>query len=110
MGGRLLCERVSGSKLLPPYDIKYCVRPRVHEFIREMNREALASQPLFLSTTCPAGSASVAESDIFTVGEAPFSRAADELAEYVLPDNHELQMVFQFEVRSLTRYSKRNPR
>jgi oligo-1,6-glucosidase len=52
----------------------------VHEYIRDMNREVLAPH------------------DVFTVGEAPFSFSAQDLAEYVLPANHELDMVFQFEV------------
>jgi oligo-1,6-glucosidase len=33
-----------------------------------------------------------------TVGEAPFSHSASDLAEYVLPANKELNMVFQFEL------------
>jgi oligo-1,6-glucosidase len=40
----------------------------------------------------------LAPHDVFTVGEAPFSFSAQDLAEYVLPANHELDMVFQFEV------------
>ena len=36
-----------------------------------------------------------------TVGETPASHDADELAEYVLPENKELQMVFQFELTQI---------
>lgn len=39
--------------------------------------------------------------DIFTVGEAPFSHSADDLAEYVLPQNGELKTVFQFELMDI---------
>jgi alpha-glucosidase len=36
-----------------------------------------------------------------TVGEAPFSHSASDLAEYVLPANKELNMVFQFEMMDI---------
>ncbi|KAJ6539974.1 glycoside hydrolase family 13 protein [Mycena vulgaris] len=57
--------------------------PRVHEFLREMNREVL-SHP-----------------DLITVGETPFTHSAAELSKYVLPQNKELNMVFQFELVDL---------
>jgi oligo-1,6-glucosidase len=79
------------------------IRPRVHEYVREMNREALSSKPDFDPFCYIVDSTKLAEHDIFTVGEAPFSRSANDLAEYVLPGNNELQMVFQFEVRGARR-------
>lgn len=36
-----------------------------------------------------------------TVGETPFTHSADEVAKYVLPQNKELNMVFQFELMDL---------
>ncbi|KAJ7103939.1 glycoside hydrolase family 13 protein [Mycena epipterygia] len=54
--------------------------PHVHEYIQEMNREVLSQHGLI------------------TVGETPFTKWALELAKYVLPENKELQMVFQFEL------------
>ena len=39
--------------------------------------------------------------DVMTVGEAPFSHSASDLAEYVLPANKELNMVFQFEMMDI---------
>jgi hypothetical protein len=80
-------------------------RPRVHEYVREMNREALASESDFNSLYSITDSTKLAEHDIFTVGEAPYSRSANDLAEYVLPGNRELQMVFQFEVRKPLGYT-----
>jgi oligo-1,6-glucosidase len=46
-----------------------------------------------------------------TVGEAPFSHSADELAKYVLPANGELDMVFQFELMDIdgVGYNRLNP-
>jgi hypothetical protein len=35
--------------------------------------------------------------DVLTVGEAPVT-SPEEIAKYVLPENHELQMMIQFEV------------
>lgn len=37
-------------------------------------------------------------SGLITVGEAPFTQDMHALAKYVLPDNDELNMVFQFEL------------
>ena len=56
----------------------YCLNgPRVHEFLKEMNREVLSHY------------------DIMTVGETP--GVSVELAQrYTGPDEHELNMVFQF--------------
>lgn len=36
-----------------------------------------------------------------TVGEAPLSNSASDLAKYVLPENRELNMVFQFELMTV---------
>ena len=56
----------------------YCLNgPRVHEFLQEMNREVLSHY------------------DVMTVGETP--GVSVELAQrYTGPDEHELNMVFQF--------------
>ena len=56
----------------------YCLNgPRVHEFLKEMNREVLSHY------------------DVMTVGETP--GVSVELAQrYTGPDEHELNMVFQF--------------
>lgn len=40
----------------------------------------------------------LAKHDLITVGEAPFTHDAAALAQYVLPKEKELQMVFQFEL------------
>jgi alpha-glucosidase len=39
--------------------------------------------------------------DLITVGETPFTHDAPELAAYVLPENEELNMVFQFELMDI---------
>lgn len=39
--------------------------------------------------------------DIMTVGETPFTHSAEDIAAYVLPQNRELNMVFQFELMDL---------
>ncbi|KAJ7348244.1 glycoside hydrolase family 13 protein [Mycena albidolilacea] len=57
--------------------------PRVHEFIQEMFRNVLS------------------QSDLITVGEAPFTHSPAELARYVLPENKELNMAFHFELVDL---------
>lgn len=41
------------------------------------------------------------EHDLITVGEAPFTHDAAQLAAYVLPANKELNMVFQFEIMDI---------
>jgi alpha-glucosidase len=40
----------------------------------------------------------LAEHDLLTVGETPFTHDIDQLAPYVLPASKELNMVFQFEL------------
>ncbi|KAJ7669661.1 glycoside hydrolase family 13 protein [Mycena rosella] len=57
--------------------------PRVHEYLREMNRAVLS------------------KNDLITVGETPFTHSAAELAKYVLPARKELDMIFQFELVDL---------
>ncbi|EIN06497.1 glycoside hydrolase family 13 protein [Punctularia strigosozonata HHB-11173 SS5] len=69
----------------------YANGPRVHEFLQEMRQKVLSSY------------------DTFTVGEAPFSYSADDLAAYVLPPNRELNMVFQFEHMGLDEVSGQDP-
>lgn len=73
--------------------------PRVHEYVKEMNHEVLSSELLCLSEQSSTDNLLPIEYDkIITVGEAPFTHDMQALAKYVLPDNHELNMVFQFEL------------
>ena len=61
----------------------YCLNgPRVHEFLKEMNREVLSHY------------------DIMTVGETP-GVSVEQAQRYTGPDEHELNMVFQFAHMSL---------
>ncbi|KAJ7626207.1 glycoside hydrolase family 13 protein [Roridomyces roridus] len=69
-------EYQDGSKL-------FVNGPHVHEYLKEMNSKVLSKY------------------DIMTVGETPFSHCARQLAEYVLPANKELNMIFQFELVDL---------
>ena len=56
----------------------YCLNgPRVHEFLKEMNREVLSHY------------------DVMTVGETP-GVSVEQAQRYTRPDEHELNMVFQF--------------
>ena len=56
----------------------YCLNgPRVHEFLKEMNREVLSHY------------------DVMTVGETP-GVSVEQAQRYTGPDEHELNMVFQF--------------
>lgn len=60
----------------------------VHEFLQEMHREVLSHYP-----------------GIVTVGETPFTHHDfDVLVPYVLPENKELQMIFQFEQQEVDGY------
>ncbi|EIW85879.1 glycoside hydrolase family 13 protein [Coniophora puteana RWD-64-598 SS2] len=61
----------------------YANGPRVHQYLQQMNKEVLSKH------------------DLITVGETPFTHDDSVLAEYVLPDNKELNMVFQFEIMDL---------
>lgn len=58
-------------------------RPRVHEFLKEMNQKVLSQY------------------DVMTVGETPCTHTAEDIAAYVLPQNKELNMVFNFELMYL---------
>jgi oligo-1,6-glucosidase len=53
-------------------------QPRVHDYLKEMNREVLRHY------------------DCFAVGETPGKGPVKLYAEYSIPQNRELQMVFQF--------------
>ncbi|KII86268.1 glycoside hydrolase family 13 protein [Plicaturopsis crispa FD-325 SS-3] len=57
--------------------------PRVHEFIKQMHNEVLSKH------------------DLITVGETPFTHDASQLAAFVLPQNKELNTVFQFETMDI---------
>ncbi|THH30754.1 hypothetical protein EUX98_g3425 [Antrodiella citrinella] len=59
----------------------YINGPKVHDYIKEMNEKVLSRYK-----------------NIMTVGEAPITHIPATLAEYVLPQNKELDMVFQFEL------------
>jgi len=76
-----------------PYE--HCANgPRVHEFLQDMHRETLAKYP---------GS--------ITVGETPFTHEdMDILIPYVLPENKELNMVFQFEQQEVDGYPQLIPK
>ena len=63
----------------------YCLNgPRVHEFLQEMNREVLSHY------------------DVMTVGETP-GVSVEQAQRYTGPDEHELNMVFQFAHMNLDR-------
>jgi oligo-1,6-glucosidase len=61
----------------------YANGPRVHEFLKEMNDKVLSKY------------------DIMTVGETPCTHLPEKIAMYVLPQNKELNMVFQFELMDI---------
>jgi len=66
--------------------------PRVHEFLQEMHREVLFKR------------------EVITVGETPFTHHDFEvLVPYVLPENKELQMIFQFEQQEVDGYPQLVP-
>ncbi|THH16201.1 hypothetical protein EW146_g4401 [Bondarzewia mesenterica] len=84
-----LISKVDGHPDVPVSDPKqkyqiasqmYVNGPKCHEYIQEMNRRVLSKY------------------DLITVGEAPFTHDSKDLAEFVLPANKELNMVFSFEV------------
>ncbi|KAK0947534.1 hypothetical protein LTR29_001142 [Friedmanniomyces endolithicus] len=81
------------DKFQEPY--KYCANgPRVHEFLQEMNREVLSKYP-----------------NLITVGETPFTHHDfDVLVPYVLPENKELQTIFQFEQQEVDGYPQLVPK
>ncbi|KAK5715618.1 hypothetical protein LTR15_010264 [Elasticomyces elasticus] len=68
--------------------------PRIHEFLQEMNREVLSKYP-----------------GLITVGETPFTHHDfDVLVPYVLPENKELQTIFQFEQQEVDGYPQLVPK
>ena len=77
--------------------------PRVHEYLKEMNREVLSSELLSrCDVTLFLNPLFFLEYDrIITVGEAPSTFDMRVLAEYVLPASRELNMVFQFELMEI---------
>lgn len=84
-----------------PASMYYANGPRVHEYIKEMNQKVLSRELLPASLIAKETHKVNIDYDIFTVGEAPFSHSADDLAEYVLPQNKELETVFQFELMDI---------
>lgn len=74
----------------------------MHEFVRDMNTNVISSaSPQYPSSYL---SRSIcAEYNIITVGETPATHEPGDVAAYVLPQNHELHMVFQFEHIALVR-------
>ena len=84
-----------------PASMHYANGPKVHEYIKEMNQKVLSRGS---SPGSPAASGThrlAIDYDIFTVGEAPFSHSADDLAKYALPQNGELKTIFQFELMDI---------
>ncbi|KAL4064774.1 glycoside hydrolase family 13 protein [Scleroderma yunnanense] len=69
---------VDDSQYYQPASVHFANGPRVHEYIKEMHAKVLSHY------------------DLITVGETPFTHDASALAEYVLPQNKELNMVFNF--------------
>jgi len=84
-----------------PASMHYANGPRVHEYIKEMNQKVLSRELLSASLVARETHKVTTDYDIFTVGEAPFSHSADDLAEYVLPHKKELKTVFQFELMDI---------
>ena len=77
----------------------------MHEFLKEMNREVLSKYDcLSESPSCTSHLASaflIADhvlSSSLAVGEMPFSHDTSVMIPYTLPEEKELQMVFQFEI------------
>jgi oligo-1,6-glucosidase len=63
-----------------PGDKFYANGPRLHEFLKDMNRKVLSKY------------------DTLTVGEMPFVRSADEMIRVVGSQNEELNMIFSFDL------------
>lgn len=92
-----------------PASMHYANGPRVHEYIKEMNQKVLSRR---LSSGSPTASGTHrinTDYDIFTVGEAPFSHSADDLAKYVLPQNKELKTIFNFELMDIDSFDSLEP-
>jgi len=92
-----------------PASMYYANGPRVHEYIKEMNQKVLSREFLSVSPTASGTHRVATDYDVFTVGEAPFSHSADDLAEYVLPQNRELNTVFQFELMDIDSFESLEP-
>ncbi|KAK4047096.1 hypothetical protein OIV83_005659 [Microbotryomycetes sp. JL201] len=75
-------EIVPGEFLQPSYE-HTANGPNVHNYLQEMYREVLSKY------------------DTITVGETPFTHDTNILSEYSLDANHELQMVFTFELHDI---------
>jgi len=73
----------------------------VHGYIKEMNQKVLSRGSSPGSPVASGTHRLILDYDIFTVGEAPFSHSADDLAEYALPRNGELKTIFQFELMDI---------
>lgn len=74
---------VDGSQYYQPASMHYANGPHVHEYIKQMHTEVLSKY------------------DLITVGETPFTHDVSQLAAYVLPQNKELNMVFNFDLMDL---------
>ncbi|KAF8551259.1 glycoside hydrolase family 13 protein [Imleria badia] len=74
---------VDHTQYYQPASMYFTNGPHVHEYIQQMHREVLSQH------------------DLITVGETPFTHDASGLAAYVLPQNKELNMVFNFELMDL---------
>ncbi|KIJ99172.1 glycoside hydrolase family 13 protein [Laccaria amethystina LaAM-08-1] len=68
------------DEVYQPASIYFANGPKIHEYVKEMNKKVLSKY------------------DLITVGETPFTHKASELDGYVLPSNNELNMVFHFEL------------
>lgn len=92
---------VDENDMTQPASMYYANGPRVHEYIKEMNQKVLSRELPSVSLIAGETHGVTTDYDIFTVGEAPFSHSADDLAEYILPQNKELKTVFQFELMDI---------
>jgi len=92
-----------------PASMHYANGPRVHEYIKEMNQEVLSRGSSLGSPAVNGTHGITIDYDIFTVGEAPFSHSADDLAKYILPPNSELKTIFQFELMDIDSFNSLEP-
>lgn len=72
----------------------------MHEYIKEMNEKVLSSTVPRVRIVGEKTNRPL-EYDVMTVGETPFTHDESTLAEYGLPKNKELNMLFQFEIMDL---------
>ncbi|EDR04678.1 glycoside hydrolase family 13 protein [Laccaria bicolor S238N-H82] len=70
----------SPDEVYQPAVIHYANGPKIHEYIKEMDKKVLSKY------------------DLITVGEASFTQKMSEFDGYVLPSNNELNMVFHFQL------------